>query len=205
MLQGISGKSVLDVGTYYGYFPYEAMQRGAARAAGVEMDDTRFAIAHRVAELNGDRYQIHHGRAEDVGFSEPFDIVLFLNVIHHVTDPVLAVANLAKLTRGHMVIEFCTVAHPAYLSEVFSPGRDDRPWTKRSVTTRAKARVASMTLSALSKRLPLMAVGGEAYHRTFYFSKDAFVNMFQLHNNIFSRIEFVGSSTANREVAYCYV
>src|SRR3954471_24682147 len=54
----VAGKSLLDIGTYYGLYPYEAIQRGATRAVGVEADPGRYSIARRAAELNGSKYDI---------------------------------------------------------------------------------------------------------------------------------------------------
>src|SRR5688500_9513534 len=101
----VKGKSLLDVGTYYGLYPNEAVRRGATEAVGVEMHPGRFQIARRIAELNGNAYSIMHGTAEELNFGRRFDIVLFLNVLHHVLDPIAVMRTLSKLCSDTMIVE----------------------------------------------------------------------------------------------------
>jgi SAM-dependent methyltransferase len=198
--KGVVGKRLLDVGTYYGFYPGEAMRRGAKAAVGVEMDAERFAIARQIASLWGDSYEIRQGRAEELRFSEPFDVVLFLNVLHHVLDPIATVAGLAKLSREYVVIEFCLPSDPALLNYV--GGDSERP----SSFEKLRARVYSFLLRALPSSIPLMAVGPRAYHRTFYFTPAAFRNLFVAQHRMFESVEFHAGVTAPRRVvAFCRV
>ncbi len=66
----ITGRSFLDVGTSYGVFPYEAMERGAARALGLEPNPTTYAVANRISELHGRRWEIRQARVEELGDDE---------------------------------------------------------------------------------------------------------------------------------------
>src|SRR5512139_1669559 len=176
---GVQGKRVLDVGTYYGFYPIEALRRGAAAAVGVELDAERFAVAQRIAELWGGAHRVLRGRAEELAFDEPFDLVLFLNVLHHVTDPVAVVRNLAKLSRERVVIEFCLPSDPALL--VYVGGDTEQP----SALAKLRARAYSLLLRALPESIPLMAIGPRVYHRTFYFTPAAFRNLFVAQLGIF--------------------
>ena len=187
----VTGKSVLDVGTYYGLFPNEAMKRGALKAIGVEYDQERFEIANRIAQLNGNQYSILNGRIEDINLFETFDIVLFLNVLHHVTDPVGVITKLASLCRGTMIVEFCLPTDPAYIKFL-------------SKNSSFKAKIHSRLLRWIARDLPIMAIGSQEYHRTFYFSAGAFYNLFVIHNKLFSTIRFEKSVwNSNRMVAFC--
>src|SRR5690348_6453200 len=47
----VTGRSVLDVGTAYGVFPYEAIERGASRAVGLEPNPKTSAVAEKIATL----------------------------------------------------------------------------------------------------------------------------------------------------------
>lgn len=197
---GVTGQRVLDVGTYYGFYPGEALRRGAQAAVGVELDPERFAIAARIAELYGGSYRIVQGRAEELDFSERFDLVLFLNVLHHVLDPIATVRNLARLSRDRVVIEFCLPSDPALLNYV--GGDREEP----NVYEKIRSRVYSLMLRALPRSIPLMAVGPRAYHRTFYFTRAAFRNLFVAQHHIFSEVEFRAGVTARQRVlAFCRV
>lgn len=196
----LDGATVLDVGTYYGLFPYESLRRGAKRAVGVELDARRFAVARRIAELHGGSYEIRHGGVGAVEEDDRFDFVLLLNVLHHMADPVNAVLRLAAACRNTMVVEFCRPDDPEYLVH----------WIDCSETPSAmswwRARLHSMLLRAVFGELPIMAVGNRAYHRTFYFSPQAFRNLFTLHYPIFDRVDFVPSANGQRRVvAFCHM
>jgi SAM-dependent methyltransferase len=196
----LSGKSVLDVGTAYGIFPYEAMTRGAARAVGVEINPQTYAVAKRIAELHGNRWEIRQGRAEEVAADETFDVVLFLNVLHHVTDPVEAVRRLLAVCDGTMVIEFCRPDDPEYLVHLIDPRPRHTKWSWR------RARIRSLLLRPALRLFPAMAVGDWEYHRTFYFTPKAFDNLFRLHLKFFDQIEFAPTVTGQRRVvAHCSV
>lgn len=198
--QGVRGKSVLDIGTYYGFFPYEAIRRGASSAVGIEIDQARYGIARRIAELNGGRYEIVHTSAEVYRPSRRFDVVLALNLLHHVLDPVGFVARLADLCSGTVVLEFRVPQDPGYIEHILSRGGRLRPWH------RATARIRSGLLRLAGSGLPLMAVGNRPYHRVFYFSLDAFRNLFVVHLRTFERVEFAPSPGAGRRViAFCQV
>lgn len=195
-LSDVSDKALLDVGTYYGMYPCEAMERAASRAVGIELDPERYAIAKRISELNGSKYNIIQSRVEDLALEERFDIVLFLNVLHHVLDPIKAVKRVAKLSRDKVIIEFCLPWDPEYLEWL---GR-----AKGKRLGRALAIAKASLIKLACKGLPMMAVGNREYHRTFYFSPEAFENIFVLHHKVFKSIQFLPSpSNAYRHVAIC--
>ena len=54
----VRGKTLLDVGTFYGFYPAEAIRRGARRAVGIEPRAERCDVARRIAALNGNRWEI---------------------------------------------------------------------------------------------------------------------------------------------------
>jgi SAM-dependent methyltransferase len=181
---GIDGCSVLDVGTYYGRFLFEAKARGAGRVVGVEADPTRHSIAERIAELHGHTYEVVEGRIEDVELFGRFDLVLVLNVLHHVPDPVAVMRRAAELCRGVVIVEFPMADHPGYISDMLSGDEAPGLWQQ------TVARAYSVGLRLAGRRLPLMAVGGDDYHRTFYFNPGAFRNLFTIHHPFFDEIQF---------------
>jgi SAM-dependent methyltransferase len=192
----VSGKSVLDIGTYYGYFPCEAIRRGARSAVGLEPDPARYEIARRIAELNGGHYEIRPGPLADVPSSERFDVVLFLNVLHHVSDPLDTMRQLVSHCKQTLIVQFRLPSDPAYLRDL----KSTRLW--RGVTSRTY----SILLALLCRRLPLMAVGNREYHRGLYFSRDAFAFLFCIHEKLFQHIDFIAPADGSERVtAICRV
>jgi SAM-dependent methyltransferase len=195
----VAGKSVLDVGTYYGFLPYEAIRRGASRAVGLEPDPDRFNIAHRISQFNGG-YEIVNTRLEDLDGSEQFEVVCLLNVLHHVDDPVEVLRKVCGVCSDTLVVEFCLADDPDYIQHVISAGGP----VGRLHRARANARSAVLRLAA--GRIPIMAVGNRPYHRVFYFSPAAFRNLMVVHLGLATDVEFVRSpSRSRRMVAICKV
>lgn len=197
--EDLTGETILDIGTYYGMFPAESARRGAARAVGLEADPERYEIARQIARLNGDRYEIVPGKLEDMALTEKFDIVLFLNVLHHVLDPIEAVLTVARYCRKRLIVEFCLPTDPAYLYYCrYGPN------AKRKRAKRRIVNFHSALLRFVAGNLPIMAVGNREYHRTFYISRAAFHNMFVVHHKLFSRVDFLQSRMGkHRTVAVC--
>ena len=196
----LEGRTFLDVGSYYGIFPYAAMERGAARAVGLEPDPKRAAIARGVAGLHGGKWEIRESRVEQLPPDETFDVITFLNVLHHVLDPIEAVRRLVQVCNETLIIEFCLPDDPQMLVHLYD---------KREKATRFNwwlARARSFTLRYAAGRLPLMAVGDWPVHRTYYFTPQAFENLFRVHLGWFDSIRFERSvSGLRRMVAYCHV
>lgn len=111
--QDLSGKSVLDVGAWDGFFSFEAERRGAARV--VASDDfawhgcnwsdksgfelARQALGSRVEDIDIDVMDLAPDR---VG---TFDLVLFLGVLYHLRHPLLALERVASVTQGQLILE----------------------------------------------------------------------------------------------------
>lgn len=197
--RGVSRKSVLDVGTYYGFLPYEAVTRGASRAVGLEPDPERFAIADRISQLNGG-YEIVNSSIEELKRTERFDVVCILNVLHHVSDPVAVLRMLCELCSETLVVEFCLPDDPDYIQHVIA-GKGCV-----GIAARTRAKLRSFLLRLASGELPVMAVGNRSYHRVFYFSPAAFRNLMTTHLQLVEEIEFVHSPDGGRRVvAICAV
>lgn len=202
----LSGKSVLDVGCFYGFFLHEAMRRGAGRAVGIEADPERFRIASRLAaEWNGG-IEIREGLLEDAELDEKFDLVLFLNVLHHVRDPLAAMRKLASLCRGTVVVEFRQPHDPQFVQECFhGPLEPDgpKPSFLRRLARRAALAIEAPIVELVASRLPIVGVGAVDYHRSYFFSRAAFRNAFLVHERLFESIEFRPSRTRGQTLAFC--
>jgi tRNA (mo5U34)-methyltransferase len=108
----LSGKRVLDIGAWDGWFSFEMERRGAAVVAVDRTAQTRFLEAKR---LLGSQVGYH---IADVLNLTPaaigtFDIVLFLGVLYHVKHPVLALERVCALSRDMVCVE-------SFISEALS-------------------------------------------------------------------------------------
>lgn len=112
----LQGRSVLDVGAWDGFFSFEAERRGASRVvasdyyswhgvgwgtgqgkAGFEL--ARTALGSRVEDVDLDVMDLSPERLGS------FDVVLFLGVLYHLRDPLLALERVASVTRDLLVLE----------------------------------------------------------------------------------------------------
>jgi tRNA (mo5U34)-methyltransferase len=109
----LTGKSVLDIGAWDGFFSFEAEKRGAARVVAIDASwsgpdggPTKygFTFAHRAL---GSRVESHHLSVYDVDPATlgTFDLVLFLGVLYHVRDPLGALERVRSVTAGTAIIE----------------------------------------------------------------------------------------------------
>jgi hypothetical protein len=175
------------------------MRRGAARATGVETDPGRFAIAKRISELHGN-YDVHHASAETFDTSDRYDVVLFLNVLHHVLDPIVALRQVAARCSELLVLEFTLADDWQYIENVISGSAQ----VSRGDKVRARVRSRAIRLAAGS--MPIMALGDREYHRVWYFSESALRNLLVVHLKVARDVEFVSSPhPGRRSVAMCWM
>jgi tRNA (mo5U34)-methyltransferase len=114
-----AGRSVLDVGTFDGFYSFLAEARGARRVVAVDNEQyvdwvgARFGVAleagagfRAIAKLTGSRVEYRRMDALDVReLGEQFDVALCFGMLHRVTDPVAMLQALAdRLTAGGEVV-----------------------------------------------------------------------------------------------------
>lgn len=180
----VKGKAVLDVGCGYGYFCHEAILRGASKAVGIETSKERASIAKEISSLWTRNITILSQDFYDIDDSIHYDIVLFLNMLHHVVYPVEAMKKLAKITDEMMIVEFATLLDRQININLILRG----------------------LYNIIFSNLPLVYIGYRKYHRVWYFSKHAFNNLFVEQMNLFRRVEFGNSPRKRgRLIAYCWV
>ena len=109
----VEGMSVLDVGSWDGYFAFEASRRGASRVLATDWfcwggggmaTKAGFDIAKRCIGGPVDELRIDVGEISDATVGT-FDAVMMLGVFYHLKNPFLAVERLAGLARRMMVLE----------------------------------------------------------------------------------------------------
>lgn len=137
-LPDLTGKSVLDIGAYDGYYTFAAERLGARRVVALDhfvwaLDLARLRTLGRISpneletspawDLRGlpgkRRFDLAHralgSKAEAVvgdfldcdfpSIGGPFDVVLFLGVLYHMRNPMLALERVARATGTMAVIE----------------------------------------------------------------------------------------------------
>jgi tRNA (mo5U34)-methyltransferase len=111
--EAVSGKSVLDIGAWDGYFSFDAERRGAAEVLATDNfcwsgpgwgNKSGFDYAHakfksRVTARDIDVFDLV---SQKVGV---FDVVLLLGVLYHLKNPFGGLEQLSKLTREFAVLE----------------------------------------------------------------------------------------------------
>ncbi len=106
----LTGRTVLDIGCNAGFYSLEMKRRGAARVLGIDTDpeylaQARFAAAVRGADIEFRELDTYH--VEEL--HEKFDLVLFLGVLYHLRDPLLALDLLHEhVVRDTLVFQSLT-------------------------------------------------------------------------------------------------
>jgi len=126
----LTGKSVLDIGAWDGFFSFECERRGAARVMAIDTyawdhhGKDGFLLAHEV--LNS---SVEHRRlaAEQIDAATlgTFDVVLFLGVFYHLRSPISVLERLRGVTAGTLICETHALVpafHERYPLVSFFPG-----------------------------------------------------------------------------------
>jgi tRNA (mo5U34)-methyltransferase len=106
----LSGLHVLDIGTRDGFFSFECERRGAEVVAVdyLPAEETGFPVAR---ELLGSKVEFTQCNVYDLSEERfgTFDIVLFLGVLYHLRDPMLALDRIWDVARGRVIVETQTI------------------------------------------------------------------------------------------------
>jgi tRNA (mo5U34)-methyltransferase len=117
----LSGKSVLDIGAWDGFFSFEAERRGAGRVLATDSycwsgegwgTKEGFLTASRILGSRVDDLEI------DVMDLSPdrvgtFDLVLFVGVLYHLRHPLLGLERVASVTGDQLIFD----SHTAMIKE----------------------------------------------------------------------------------------
>jgi SAM-dependent methyltransferase len=170
--ESLAGKSVFDVGCMYGYFVFEAEERGAENCVGGEVDPANLAKCRLLASARGSRAQFLRLDIERDEIPGIFDYVLCLNVLHHLRNPLAVLEKLIACTRECLVLEVASLT-----------SHDSR-----------KLGLSAVLGSHLMALLPILYLGGagkaKGAGQTFFFTESAIRTLFKKHRQDFASIEF---------------
>ena len=183
----LKGKSVLDVGSYLGYFCLEAAQRGASRAVGWEISEERVRQAQTLAEIKGLPVEYVRKDIEKTEVEEQFDVVLGLNILHHMANPISVLDRLIRLTREILILEMASLGH------------HDR--AKLGISF-LKSFFVSRTPSIIAGRGSTSSPFNE--ERKYFITQRALENMLKFQRHHFAKIEFIKSDFKNRYIVKAY-
>ncbi len=108
----LTGKTVLDIGAWDGFFSFEAERRGARRVVALDggvwkvdsigkagFEFARRALRSRVEDVELDVSEISIARLGQ------FDLVLFLGVLYHLPDPCGSLLKVASVAAHDIIVE----------------------------------------------------------------------------------------------------
>jgi tRNA (mo5U34)-methyltransferase len=119
--ENLTGKRVLDVGAWDGFWTFEALKRGAAQAVAIDdfsdflgsLENNQrkawqtFDLCREALGYDEARCQRHEMEVYDVSEQRlgRFDVVFFFGTLYHLRHPLLALDRLAAICDGDIYIE----------------------------------------------------------------------------------------------------
>jgi SAM-dependent methyltransferase len=179
----LAGRSVLDIGCAIGFFCFEAERRNAGKVVGTELHRKRLRQAKVLKSIFDSRVELELRDVLQDPPGEPFDLVLALNVIHHLSDPFAAIERLASMTAWRLALEFPTFDSPKYRRNHALP--PDWKWQDQPLVGVMNARSAKA--------------------QKFVFSPAAIEHSITSHHAepLFTSVRFIPSPEEGRMIAIC--
>lgn len=109
--EDLSGKTVLDIGAWDGWFSFEFERRGAKRVLAIDtyawdrmggLDCFLAAREHFQSKVEYQRLDVHDLDPRDVG---TFDLVFCAGVLYHMRHPLLGLERIKAVTAERLVLE----------------------------------------------------------------------------------------------------
>lgn len=144
----LSGKSVLDIGAWDGYFSFEFERRGAKRVLAIDtyawdhggLDCFLLAHEHFKSRVEHQRMDVHDLKPEAIG---RFDLVFCAGVLYHMRNPLIGLERIRSVTAGQLILEthaLLPALHEWVPLITFFPGDEDAKrfrWHHGGYPTRA--------------------------------------------------------------------
>lgn len=134
--EDLTGKDVIDIGAYDGYFSFVAANRNAhsvlaidplQNCSNITHSASAFRIARAALDLDEKVAFLHtdlEGRSHDV---DMYDISFYFGVLYHVANPLQELKHLHAITREYALIETAIVNVPMFSKRAmweFKPGHN---------------------------------------------------------------------------------
>jgi tRNA (mo5U34)-methyltransferase len=111
--QDLTGKTVLDIGAWDGFYSFEAERRGAKRVVATDSycwsgqswgSKEGFELARKIlrSKVEDQNVDVMDLSPEKVGI---FDVVLFLGVLYHLKHPLLALEKVFSVTKELLILD----------------------------------------------------------------------------------------------------
>lgn len=130
--ENLTGKTLLDIGSWDGFFSFESERRGAI----VDAMDTTEAEGGNWGATKGFQYA-HKDLQSTVTFFEgnvetnipnkQYDLVLFFGVLYHLKNPILGLQNACKLSKDVILVETAISKQGNIPNLEFKPGHVGDP------------------------------------------------------------------------------
>jgi tRNA (mo5U34)-methyltransferase len=122
----LTGKTILDIGAWDGFFSFEAERRGASRVVATDhfcwsgqgwgnRQGFDYIRARRNSTVEAVDVDVPNLGSAGLG---QFDTVLFLGVMYHLKDPYVGLEAAAAMSRDHIVVETVTAFHAEKLPAI---------------------------------------------------------------------------------------
>jgi tRNA (mo5U34)-methyltransferase len=144
----LTGKTVLDIGAWDGFFSFEFERRGAKRVFAVDtyawdhggFDCFKAAHAFFNSKVEYRRMDVHELDPQAIG---TFDLVFCAGVLYHMRNPLLGLERIRSVTAGQLILEthaLIPALHEWVPLMTFFPGDEDATrfkWHHGGYPTRA--------------------------------------------------------------------
>ena len=129
--EDLTGKRVLDIGAYDGFFSFEFERRGADVLSidiwnDVQWEKFQFAIEKKQSKIKHQRIDVHDLSPETVGGT--YDIVFCAGVLYHLRHPLLALERIRSVTGELLILETVVMipfTHERFPMIGFFPGDEE--------------------------------------------------------------------------------
>lgn len=106
MPKSLKGKSLLDVGSAFGYWCFEAEDLGATSVLGLEVKKVRLKRANLFKNLRESKIvTFRNVDITELKLEGEFDYVLLLNVLHHLPNPLEVLSFLGSKANEKLIVE----------------------------------------------------------------------------------------------------
>jgi SAM-dependent methyltransferase len=148
----LKGRRVLDLGCNAGYFSLQALEWGCDFVLGLDGREMHVDQANFVFETKGidpERYEFVTGDVNSMDLSSwgPFDVVLCLGLLYHISDPASLINRIAGLNLKILVIDTTLVPLPGRFLQLHQEHATDPRFAVRDQFVTIPTRLAVITLA----------------------------------------------------------